>query len=128
MNEDLAGELSQQNPLIKFLVTSIEELKQGLKALDEKVEARLHDTRPLWERIVGEIDKLRLGQEEMRVELTELRTGQTSIREELVKINYHLKLIDGKLKSAFGEIGDLRADFTVKMAEVENRLPKLEHP
>jgi hypothetical protein len=75
-----------------------------------------------------ELTELRTGQEGMRVELTELRIGQTSIREELVKINYHLKLIDGKLKSAFGEIGDLRADFTVKMAEVENRLPKLEQP
>lgn len=132
MNEELSKEMSQLNSMLNQLIYSVKDLKQGFKDLDEKVELRVHDTRPLWDRIIGDIDKLRLGQEEIRTEfrtgLTELRTGQEAINEELRRINHHLKLIDGKLKSAFGEVGDLRADFTFKMTEVENRLSKLEQP
>jgi len=131
------GEMRQETSIIKDRMTTLEEF----------AELRRYDTRPIWESLSAEIDRLRVGQEELRagqeglragqdrmfVEIAELRAGQEELRagqeaikEELVRVNHHLKRFDAKLQGAFGEIGDLRADFNYRLKEFEGRIEKLE--
>ena len=138
------GEMRQETSIIKDRMTTLEEF----------AELRRYDTRPIWESLSAEIDRLRVGQEELRagqeglragqekmfVEIAELRAGQEELRagqeelragqeaikEELIRVNHHLRRFDAKLQGAFGEVGDLRADFNYRLKEFEGRIEKLE--
>ncbi len=123
------------------------EMSNRITTIEEFAELRRYDARPIWESLSAEIDRLRSGQEEMRAgqeklvaEVAalragqevlragqeELRAGQMAIKEELGRTNQHLKRIDGKLLTAFGDVGELRADVKVRYAEYDDRFAKLE--
>ena len=48
---------------IDNLVTWITNVDGRLRGLDQKLEARLHDTRPIWHRVVSDISQLQTSQE-----------------------------------------------------------------
>jgi predicted nuclease with TOPRIM domain len=151
MNEDLTNTLSLQSSQIAQLLSLAQETKsqlngvdQRLTALEQKVEARLYDTRPIWERVSGEIDRLRIGQEELRAGQEELRAGQQELRagqEELrakveglhseltsfrIETNQNLKLIEKKFRHVFGEIGELRGEIDLLEERVDKLAPQTE--
>ena len=86
-------------------------LEQKVEHLEQTVEQRLHDTRPIWHRLVADIGELQAGQqrlekgqEAMRAELSELNTvvrnvnrDQIVINDVIRKIQLDFHLIDERL-------------------------------
>ena len=54
------------------LVTWISSIDSRLHILEEKVDQRLYDTRPIWHKLVADIAQLQVGQEALRSDLREL--------------------------------------------------------
>ena len=69
-------------------------LEQKVEGLDQTMQERLHDTRPIWHRVVADIGQLQAGQQRleegqqaMRAELSELNTIVRNVNRDQIVIN-----------------------------------------
>ena len=87
------------------LVTWVSGIDAQLKSLDKKVEERLHDTRPIWHKVVADVVRLQTGQEGLRADvskirntLEDIRSGQGICNDAIQKINRELHTVDDRLR------------------------------
>ena len=89
-------------------VTKIDNRLQGLEkkvdGLERKVDERLHDTRPIWHRVVADIAQLQAGQQRleegqlaMRGELSNVSRDQIVINDSIRKIQLDYHTINDRL-------------------------------
>jgi len=78
MNEDLTEKLPKTGN--DEILTAITKIDNRLQSLEKKVDERLHDTRPIWHKVVAEIGELQSGQK--RIE-----DGQQAIRKVLDELS-----------------------------------------
>ena len=90
---------------IDNLVTWITSVDTRLSGLEQKLEARLHDTRPIWHKVVADISQLQASQDEMRGDLREInRKTDTITRDQSVfndalhKVQGDFHIIDERLR------------------------------
>ena len=58
MSEEPTERLEGSTPFETHVLRALEALSNRLRALEEKVEARLHDTRPIWEAVLARLDSI----------------------------------------------------------------------
>ncbi|HYN23527.1 MAG TPA: hypothetical protein VES69_00625 [Pyrinomonadaceae bacterium] len=91
MSEDLtkdlpssAGEkLTQILSTVQRLDSTVERLDSRLGSLEQKVEERLYDTRPIWEKVNTDIAELQAGQHRLTEGQQRLTEGQQRLEEGL---------------------------------------------
>ena len=83
-----------------------------LDGLEQKVDAKLMDTRPIWERALAEIVATRAELSEARAELAETRSELSETRSELAETR--------------AELAETRTELAEFRTSVEGRLDKLE--
>ena len=60
MSEDLTEKLPKtDSEKLTYILTTVKAMETRLKGLEQKVEARLHDTRPIWQKVIADIENLR---------------------------------------------------------------------
>ena len=70
MSEDLTKKLpTSDSDKLTSILTTVRNLETRLAALEQKVEEKLHDTRPIWQKVVTDIA-------EVRAEVHDIRTSQ----------------------------------------------------
>lgn len=74
---------SQFGGVIGNLITRIEKL-------EKTVEERLYDTRPIWQKVVADVDLLTKGQ-------TRLEEGQTRLEGDVREISFKLDVLNGTM-------------------------------
>jgi hypothetical protein len=86
------------------LVTWVSSIDSRLKRLEQRVEERLYDTRPIWHKVVADVAQLQTGQNGLRSEVHELSNKVDNIgRDQIVfndairKINLEFHTIDERL-------------------------------
>jgi len=86
------------------LVTWISSVDSRLRGLEQTVEERLYDTRPIWHKVVAEIADLQTGQrrliegqQEMKVELSKVDRDQIVINDVIRKIQLDFHTVDDRL-------------------------------
>lgn len=105
MSEDLTKKLPKSDSEnIAVILTTVQNLDTRLTNLENKVDERLHDTRPIWEKVVADIAQVQGEVHEIKI----------SVRE----ISYQI-----------GAIGDTLVRSQGKNKELEERVRDLEqHP
>ena len=63
MSEDLTEKLKPNRTEFPTVMDAVRDLTDKLEALDEKVELRLYDTRPMWEQVSVAVLQLHEGQQ-----------------------------------------------------------------
>ncbi len=118
--------LDQLISLVQAMSLDIRDVKTRLAALEQKVEERLYDTRPIWESVQTHIVELHQSQERMNEEQARIREEQEKIREEQEKIREEMQAgfrrLDHKIGLISGEIRELYAD----QRETDRRVDELE--
>jgi chromosome segregation ATPase len=70
MSEDLTKKLpTSDSDKLTAILTTVQATETRLTELEQKVEERLHDTRPIWQKVVADIA-------EVRKEVRDVRTSQ----------------------------------------------------
>ncbi len=120
MSEDLTKKLpSSDSDKIALILTTVQNLdtrvsniEQRFDVLEKKVDERLHDTRPIWEKVVADVAQLQEGQRRLE-ELTSsgLREIKTSVRD----INRRMTIMNDTLLA-------MQADYR----DIDNRVHELE--
>ncbi|MDQ3687186.1 MAG: DUF1664 domain-containing protein [Acidobacteriota bacterium] len=114
MNEDTTEQFqdapnNQLRELIReALRDELRDLKQQFAALDEKVDRRLQETRPIWESV--------------RAELAELREEQKLLRADVGDMKTTLRNIERRLRVLSSEWVSVKAE----QNDMDERLAKLE--
>lgn len=82
------------------LVSWVSSIDSRLKHLEQKVEERLHDTRPIWHKVVADIGELQSsqnrfeqGQDGLRTEIRELNSTVRNVDRDQIVINDSLRKI-----------------------------------
>jgi chromosome segregation ATPase len=71
MSEDLTKKLPISDR--EAILTAIKNMDNRLERLEQRVEERLHDTRPIWQKVVDDIAQLQAGVERLEKGQGELR-------------------------------------------------------
>ena len=102
MGEDFTQKLPQNGN--DEILTAITKIDNRLQSLERKVDERLHDTRPIWHRVVADIAQLQAGQQRleegqlaMRAELRNVSRDQIVINDSIRKIQLDYHTIDDRL-------------------------------
>jgi chromosome segregation ATPase len=105
-----------------------------IESLDQKIEERLHDTRPIWEALQSRIDEM---DQRIRVELREVGRQIGELRGEIdgLRAELHNEVSAIRTETASGfraverKIGILSknlVDMTADIREIQDRLEQLE--
>lgn len=123
MSEDLTKKLpGSENDVLRLILTVVQNLEGRFNKLDvrvsdvdsrlghlkQTVEERLYDTRPIWEKVLAELDKVQQGQ--MKLEQTllaetgaiknsliDLYSGQNALNAAALKIQQNFHHLDGRV-------------------------------
>jgi len=78
MSEDLTNKLPKGADNVASILLSID---SRLQRLEQKVEERLYDARPIWQKVVADIAQLQEGQRELQAGHRELQQGVRQLHE-----------------------------------------------
>ncbi len=106
---------SQFGGVIGNLITRIEKL-------EKTVEERLYDTRPIWQKVVADVDLLTKGQTRLEEGQTRLEEGQTRLEEGQTRLEGDVREISFKLDVLNGTMLNVQA----KHKDVDRRVRELE--
>jgi SMC interacting uncharacterized protein involved in chromosome segregation len=113
-SDDFTRNLDDHELLVQ-LVTLVRGLAERLQSLEDKVDERLYDTRPMWEAVQVQMNELR---ESVQVQMSELRRDMAT-SDEMAK---GFRKLDSKWEMLAREVRDLYAD----ERELERRVGNLE--
>ena len=132
MSEDLTQNLPHDD--LKLILTRLDSIDSRLGGVDshlttleDKVDWRLRETRPIWERALAEIAETREGLEKLRGEMheelgnlrTEMREGNEKLRADTEMGLYR---VERQIEVLNGTILDVRTDIRF----LDKRVDKLE--
>lgn len=115
MSEDLTQKLpTSPDPALAQILSAVQDLGTRLGILEQKVEERLHDTRPLWEKVQADVaqlqegqQRLEEGQESMRKDVREVRTELRDMNRKLSIFNDNLVQIQADYRDIYDRVRDL---------------------
>jgi DNA repair ATPase RecN len=141
-NEDgsLAG-----NALLLAMRGDMQSLFEMVRALDQKVEARLRDTTPMWEVVVSRLDTIVAEQEShgrgldaigARLDAIEIEQRKQGARLDAIEIKLErfdaidteLRHLRRRIERTIGQLSKDVVEYRVDQHDLEDRLEKLEKP
>lgn len=78
--ERVLAEFAAQREFNAQLLAMVQQLNTRLTALEEKVDARLHDTRPIWEGVQVQLTEVQLGIKELNRQFKTLIQDSFNLR------------------------------------------------
>jgi DNA anti-recombination protein RmuC len=85
MSEDLTKKLPISDG--GAILTAIKKIDDRLQRLEQRVEERLHDTRPMWNRVADDILQLQGSVERLETGVERLEKGQGELRDHMREVN-----------------------------------------
>ena len=113
MSEDLTKKLSASDR--DAILTAIKGIDDRLQRLEQRVEERLHDTRPIWHRVIDDISQLRAGVER-------LETGQAELRGHILDLSKTVRDVNRDQIVINDVVRKIQLDFHM----IDERLHRLE--
>jgi len=113
MSENLTQPLP--NDGVQLILASLENLNGRMAALEDKVDRRLQETRPIWEQVLSRLDGIeaRLNSIEARLDSIEARLNK--VESEVYSLNRKFRVFtDDMLK-----VQDKQEDFEERVTKLE---------
>ena len=75
------------------LATRVYGIDSRLEGLEQKVDQKLHDTRPIWHKVVADIAQLQEGQDALREAVSEIRSTVREVNRDQIVINDSMRKV-----------------------------------
>lgn len=122
MSEDPTKNLpASQNSTLEQILAIVQSLESRLQSLESKVEERLYDTRPIWEKVEADIARLQEG-------LQRLEEGQQRFDDRLEALRDETRTGWRNLKRQFGVLLETFLEVQADYKDLDKRLYRLEEP
>jgi DNA anti-recombination protein RmuC len=85
----MSEDLTKKQPISDggAILTAIKKIDDRLQRLEQRVEERLHDTRPMWNRVADDILQLQGSVERLETGVERLEKGQGELRDHMREVN-----------------------------------------
>ena len=93
MSEDLTKKLPSSDS-----GKILQQIDSRLQSLEQKVEERLYDTRPIWQKVVADIAQLQQGQVQLQEGQVQLQEGQVRLQEGQVQFQEAQSRLEGDMR------------------------------
>ena len=104
MSEDLTKKLpTTDSEKLTWILTTVQSLETRLTGLEQKVEERLHDTRPIWQKVVADIA-------ELRSEVRDVRTSQRDTVRRMSVLNDTLLGMQADYRDIYDRVRELETN------------------
>ena len=128
MSDDLTEKLpSSDSEKIALILTTVQnldkrvddidlrlsKLEQRFDKLEKKVEERLYDTRPIWQKVVADIAQLQEGQNRLEGEVREIKISVRDLVFQMSAMSDTMRVIQGRHK-----------DFDLRIRDLEGQVKK----
>lgn len=122
MNEDSTQNLSSSHDeTLRQILAAVSDLQIGVKdlqvrlgSLEQKVEERLYDTRPIWEKVVADIEQL--------------QKGQHALQENFQGLHDEMRKGFRDLKRQFSILNDTFLEVRADYKDLDRRVFQIEEP
>jgi chromosome segregation ATPase len=122
MSEDPTKNLpASQNSTLEQILAIVQSLESRLQSLEGKVEERLYDTRPIWEKVEADIAQLQEG-------LQRLEEGQQRFDDRLEALRDETRTGWRNLKRQFGVLHETFLEVRADYKDLDKRLYRIEEP
>src|SRR2546427_10628513 len=113
MNEDPTKRFGDQADGEKLtqILTVVQNLDARLGGLEQNVEQRLYDTRPIWEKVQTDIAQLQANFSQLQADVNQLKEGQEFLRSESHEIHTLLRDIFRRLSIFNDTLVTMQADY-----------------
>ena len=123
MSEDLTKKLPKtDSEKISLILTTVQALETRVTNLENRVEERLYDTRPIWQKVVADIAQLQDGQRQLQEGQTRLASDVHEMRGEVHEIKVSIRDIYLKMEV----FNDTMLNVQAKHRDVDLRVRELE--
>jgi hypothetical protein len=120
MSEDLTKKLPHSTDekltlvltTVQTLAVRAEKIEHRLDRLEQTVDERLYDTRPIWEKVLADVSQLQQGQEQ-------LQRGQELLTAEVRSVR---RDVDSRVGGIYGMLSEIQVDHR----DLHTRLTHLE--
>ena len=123
MNDDLTKKLpSSTAQRRKASLTIMQNLESRFEALEKKVEERLYDTRPIWEKVLVDITQLKEGQAQLLEGQAQLHEGQARLQESYTQLLQGQAQLQGgqaELSASVKELGEGHTQLVVGQKQLQ---------
>lgn len=120
MNEDPTHRLpNAQGDALSQILSAVQSLSNRVAGLEQKVEERLYDTRPIWEKVQADIAQLQDGQQS-------LAASQKRFEEKLEALHDEMRAGFRNLKRQFSILNDTFLEVRADYKDLDARVYKLE--
>ena len=100
MSEDLTDKLPKtDSDKLNEILTRVNGIDSRLEQLEHTVAQRLHDTRPIWHKVVADIGELQTGQKRLEDGLSKLTRTALEVNRDQIVINDSLRRIQLDLRT-----------------------------
>lgn len=103
----MSGDITEKlpdGPLAEILV-ELKEIKQRLTAVEERIEQRQLDTKPIWERALAEISETRNEVQKLGADFREVKRNMRGLNDSLLHIVGELREMDERLAQLESQTG-----------------------
>ena len=132
MSEDITRRLPDRPDGLEELVRLVQSLRTEITELGQKVEARLHDTRPIWEKVQADIAQLLEGQQQVETSQQRLEQRfeafQQRFEEKLEALRDDTRTGLRNLKRDFGILSEMFVEVRGEYRDLDRRVYRLEEP
>jgi uncharacterized phage infection (PIP) family protein YhgE len=99
MSEDLTKKLPKtDSEKLSLILTTVQKLETRVDNLELKVEERLYDTRPIWQKVVADIAQLQEGQAQLHEGQTRLQEGLAQLHEGQARLQEGQDRLEGEMR------------------------------
>jgi uncharacterized phage infection (PIP) family protein YhgE len=126
MSEDLTQKLPKGDDNVALILNNID---SRLQNLERKVEERLHDTRPIWQKVVADIAVLQEGQGKLQEGQQQLQEGQQQLQEGQKRLEVGVRDIKTSVREIYFKLDVLNKTMLTVQAnhlDVDARVRELE--
>ena len=108
MSEDLTKKLPRtDSDKIALILTTVQNLETRVTTLENKVEERLYDTRPIWQKVEADIIRLQEGQTRLEGEVREIKVSMRDISFKLDVLNDTMLTVQAKHRDVDTRVREL---------------------
>jgi chromosome segregation ATPase len=115
MSEDLTEPQQSADQKLTQILTVVLDFDRRIGILEEKVEQRQYDARPLWEKVTTDIaqlqenqDRFRESQQQLQKSFTQLQEGYTQLQENYAQLQESQERLHETLDSLRAEAHEIR--------------------
>jgi chromosome segregation ATPase len=114
MSEDLTKRLSSSDgEKLTQILTAAQSLDLRVGNVEQKVEERLYDTRPIWEKVQAGLTQIQADTAESRAHITQIRADMVHLGEGQQRLEQGQEFLRGEMREMRTQLRDFSRKFSI---------------